>query len=83
VSGQRGPSLEGLFGKQVRLANGETVTADLDYIRESILNPSTKLVAGYQHLMPTYRNQLNPDQINELVEYVRSLRGEDPSATGR
>ena len=82
VSGQRGPSLEGLFGKDVRLAGGETVTADLEYIRESILSPNAKLVAGYQRLMPTYRNQLNPDQVNELVEYVRSLRGEDPKAKG-
>jgi len=83
VSGQRGPALEGLFGKQVKLSTGQVVTADVEYIRESILSPSTKLVAGYQHLMPTYRNQLSPDQINELVEYVRSLRGSDPKATGQ
>jgi cytochrome c oxidase subunit 2 len=82
VSGQRGPALEGLFGKEVRLAGGDVVTADLEYIRESILNPNAKLVSGYQRLMPTYRHQLNPDQVNELVEYVRSLRGEDPRAKG-
>ncbi len=82
VSGQRGPALEGLFGKEVRLANGDVVTADVEYLRESILNPNARLVAGYQRLMPTYRNQLNPDQVNQLVEYVRSLRGEDPSAKG-
>lgn len=74
-SGQRGPALEGLLGKQVKLTNGETITADLEYIRESILSPSSKIVAGYQPLMPTYRNQLNSEQINLLVEYVRSLRG--------
>jgi cytochrome c oxidase subunit 2 len=82
VSGQRGPSLEGLFGKQVRLTSGDVVLADQEYIRESILNPNAKLVAGYPRLMPTYRNQLNPDQVNQLVEYVKSMRGEDPSAKG-
>jgi cytochrome c oxidase subunit 2 len=76
-SGQRGPSLEGLHGKEVKLADGRTVVADEEYIRESILNPNTKIVAGYQPLMPTYRNQLDPEQINLIVEYVKSLRGGD------
>jgi cytochrome c oxidase subunit 2 len=75
VSGQRGPSLEGLFGKEVKLSDGDVVVADAEYIRESILNPNAKLVSGYQRLMPTYRDQLTPEQINQLVEYVRSLRG--------
>jgi cytochrome c oxidase subunit 2 len=83
VSGQRGPSLEGLFGKQVKLSTGEVVTADLEYIRESILSPNAKVVAGYQRLMPAFKNQLNPDQVNQLVEYVRSLRGGEPSQVGK
>ncbi len=72
-TGPRGPALEGLFGKEVRLANGETVIANQEYIRESILNPNAKLVQGYQQLMPTYKDQLSSDQVNELIEYVRSL----------
>ncbi len=72
-AGQRGPSLEGLFGTQVKLANGQTVLADQDYIRESILNPSAKVVAGFQVLMPMYRTQLTQEQLNQLVEYVKSL----------
>ena len=43
----RGPSLRGVFGSQVTLANGEKVIADEDYIRESILTPTAKIVAGY------------------------------------
>ena len=42
-----GPVLNGLFGSQVTLANGEKVVADNDYIRESILNPQAKIVAGF------------------------------------
>lgn len=72
-TGPRGPALNGLWGKQVKLASGQMVTADQEYIRESILDPNAKLVAGYQQLMPTYKNQLSQEQVNHLIEYVRSL----------
>ncbi len=74
-SGQRGPALDGLFGSIVTLSGGDKVAADADYLRESILNPGAKVVKGYQLLMPTYRNQLTPEQVNELVEYVKQLGG--------
>jgi cytochrome c oxidase subunit 2 len=72
-TGQRGPSLEGLWNTQVKLANGSTVVADQEYVRESILNPGSKIVAGYPQIMPAYRNQLSQDQVNQLIEYIRSL----------
>ena len=72
-SGPRGPALEGLYGSQVKLADGKTVVADQEYIRESILNPAVKVVSGYQALMPLYRNQLTQEQLNQLVEYVKTL----------
>lgn len=72
-AGQRGPSLDGLWGKQVKLSSGATVVADQNYVRESILNPASKIVSGYQVLMPLYRNQLNEDQVNQLIEYIRTL----------
>jgi cytochrome c oxidase subunit 2 len=72
-SGQRGPALDGLFGSEVVLSNGQRVLADQEYIRESILSPAAKTVKGFQVLMPTYRTQLTPDQVNQLVEYVKSL----------
>src|SRR5271154_3964604 len=46
----RAPSLDGVFGGQVKLADGSTVIANEGYIRESILNPNSKIVAGYQPL---------------------------------
>ncbi len=75
-SSQRGPSLDGLFGKQVALINGEKVVADQEYLRESILNPAAKITQGYLPFMPTYRNQLSHEQINQLVEYVKGLGGQ-------
>ncbi len=69
----RGPSLAGVFGSQVRLANGQTVMADEAYIRESILTPQMKQVEGYGPLMPTFQGLVNEDGMLSLIEYVKSL----------
>jgi len=69
----RGPSFVGLYGAPVKLSNGQTVLADDAYIRESILNPSAKIVAGYTPLMPTFQGQLGEEQILQLTAYIKSL----------
>jgi cytochrome c oxidase subunit 2 len=69
----RGPKLDGLFGKPVQLANGETVTADEGYLRESIVNPAGKVVAGYQPIMPTYQGLVSEEGLMQLVAYIQSL----------
>ena len=75
----RCPSLVGLFGKTVQLAGGGTVKADEAYIRESILQPSAKVVAGYQPIMPTFQGLVTEEGVLQLVEYVKSL-GPKPGA---
>ncbi len=72
----RAPRLDGLFGSEVRLRSGRTVIADEQYVRESILEPQAKIVAGYESpsVMPTYRGQVDEDDLVELVELVRSLQ---------
>src|SRR5919204_2185649 len=47
------PPLQGVFGQPVLLSDGSTVLADQTYVRESILVPSAKIVAGYQPIMPS------------------------------
>src|SRR6185295_1655795 len=69
----RGPALEGVFGKTVKLQDGGTVTADEAYVRESILNPRAKVVAGYQPIMPTFQGQVTEEQLLELAAYIKSL----------
>ena len=78
----RGPSLQGVFGSQVTLANGQTVVADENYIRESILTPQAKLVEGFQPLMPTFQGLVNEDGVASLVEHIKSLAG-SPQASAR
>jgi cytochrome c oxidase subunit 2 len=69
----RGPSLAGLFGKEVQLQDGSVVKADEDYIRESIMNPRAKLVAGYEPIMPTFGGQIGEDGVLQLIAYIKSL----------
>jgi cytochrome c oxidase subunit 2 len=83
---ERGPSLYGLYGKQVKMAGGETQTADNDYMRESILNPYSHLVAGYTNTMPDYGHpagQLTEEDIDKLLLYIKSLSaGTTPPPAG-
>lgn len=72
-SNERAPTLAGLFGQQVPLDDGSTVLADEAYIRESILFPNERVVAGYQPIMPTYEGRIDEEQLLQLVEYIRSL----------
>lgn len=69
----RCPNLTSLFGSTVKLTGGGTVHADEAYIRESILNPATKVVEGYQPLMPTFQGLVTEEQVVQLIEYVKSL----------
>jgi cytochrome c oxidase subunit 2 len=77
---QRCPPLENLFGSTVQLNDGRSISVDEDYLRESILNPNAKIVAGFQPVMPTYQGQLSEEQIYHLVEYIKSLSAAPPSA---
>jgi cytochrome c oxidase subunit 2 len=74
----RGPNLQGAYGKQVLLEDGRTVVADDNYVRESILNPTAKIVAGFKPVMPTFQGLVTDEQLNALVAYVKSL-GQQPA----
>jgi cytochrome c oxidase subunit 2 len=78
----RGPSLVGLFGREVELEGGETITADEEYVRESIINPRAKQVAGYPSIMPTFQGQISDEGLQQIVAYLKSLaaNGAQPSA---
>ncbi len=72
-SSARAPILNGVFGTQVTLQDGTKVTANEDYIRESILNPAAKIVQGYQPIMPTFKGQVTEEELIQLVNYVKTL----------
>jgi cytochrome c oxidase subunit 2 len=68
-----GPPLNTVFGSEVVLRGGGRVLADENYIRESVLDPQAKIVAGYDPVMPTYKGRLKDDEISALIAYLKSL----------
>lgn len=76
--GKVGPSWKGLFGSERILAKGgEQTRADETYLRESITNPSAKVVKGFEKFdtgMPIYAGILNESQIESLILYIKSLK---------
>jgi cytochrome c oxidase subunit 2 len=71
--GVRCPPLVNVYGQPQRLSDGTTVVADESYLRESILNPGAKIVAGYNNIMPTFQGQLDEEQLSQLLTYIKSL----------
>lgn len=70
-----GPAYVGLYGSEVVLADGTTVTADEAYLRESITDPAAKKVEGYQVPMPT--NNLTDAEVDEIIAYITELAATD------
>ena len=83
AEGGRGPALQGLFNSQMPLNNSQVVKADENYIRESILNPQAKIVAGFGPIMPSFQGQVSEEQLMQLAAYIKSLsanKTETPNA---
>jgi cytochrome c oxidase subunit 2 len=76
VDGQAkiGPPLNGLFGTEQTMKDGSKVLVDENYIRESILEPQAKVVAGYEPVMPTYKGRLKEEELSAIIAYLKSLR---------
>jgi YHS domain-containing protein/mono/diheme cytochrome c family protein len=74
------PPLAGLSGKAVRLQGAVAIADDL-YLRQSIVDPEAKIVAGYSLLMPSYRGRLADSEIDDLVSYLHSLGPAEGSAS--
>lgn len=66
-----GPTWKGLYGSEVELSDGTTVTADEIYIKESITDPGAKIVKGYANMMPHFT--LSQEEVNQLFAYIQSL----------
>jgi cytochrome c oxidase subunit 2 len=70
-SGFRAPVLNNLYGRTVKLADGSEITADAAYIKESIIAPMTKVVAGYQPVMPNYQGQFTDEEMEALIAAMK------------
>ena len=70
-SAATGPTWKGLYGHDVTLEDGSTVTADDAYIHESIVDPMAKIVQGFPPAMPPFT--LSDDEINAIIAYMKTL----------
>ncbi len=77
----RGPKLDGVFGSTGKMVGGEEVVKDDNYLVESILYSSKRVVDGYTPLMPAFANQLTVDDVNNLIAYIKSLGGAETAGT--
>ena len=59
-----------------------TVKVDDNYLRESILNPAAKVVAGYQPVMPTYKGQISEEQLLQLLNYIKTMAPQQAALGG-
>jgi len=81
-SGQgRGPSLKDIVGTTVELQDGSTAVVDDAYLRESILTSQAKIVKGFQPLMPTFQGLISEENLQALIEHVKSKSPNATSAT--
>jgi len=69
-----GPTWKGLAGSVRPLTDGSEVVADDTYLFNSIVDPRSQIVEGYEAVMPVFfADQLDEQQIDDLVEYIKSL----------
>jgi cytochrome c oxidase subunit 2 len=66
-----GPSWKGLFGKTQTLASGQTLQVDEAYLRESIFQPTAKIVTGFPPIMPP--GMLSEQEAKAIIDFIRTL----------
>ena len=71
-----GPSLFQKWGKEENLDGGAKVTFDENYVRESIMDPQAKIVAGFPKPspMPSFQGQLSESELAAIIEYIKGLK---------
>jgi cytochrome c oxidase subunit 2 len=62
-----------MWGEERVFDDGSSTIIDANYIRSSILEPQTQIVAGYQGVMPTYQGLLNDRELDALIAFLKSL----------
>lgn len=69
-----GPTFRGMYLRQEKMSDGQTITVDEAFITQSMMDPGAHLAAGYPNVMPTFQGQLEGAETAAIVEYIKSLR---------
>lgn len=78
-SATRGPNQEGLAARAEERAKEAGLSSGLEYLVESIVDPSAYIVEGYDNIMPKVYDapiMLNREQIQAVLTYLQTLGGE-------
>lgn len=70
-----GPTFKGVWGRKEELSDGSTVVVDENYVRESILVPTAKVVKGFQPVMPPFKGVLSDKEIDALIAFLKEQKG--------
>ncbi|MDX2131684.1 MAG: cytochrome c oxidase subunit II [Planctomycetota bacterium] len=69
-----GPTWLNAYGATHEMTNGEQVTVDDAYILESIMEPSKRVVKGFENgNMPSFRGLLTPTQVDGIIQFMKSI----------
>ena len=71
---KNGPSFKDLFGKERKFTDGTSTVADANYIRNSTLEPQSKIVNGFRPIMPTFKGQLTDQDITAIIAFIKSQK---------
>jgi cytochrome c oxidase subunit II len=78
-SNKTGPSWKDLYGNpKIELEGGGVVTADENYIRESIYEPAAKVHKGFPNQMVSFQGTVNQEQLSDIIAYMRSISVHTP-----
>jgi cytochrome c oxidase subunit 2 len=69
-----GPTFRGCFGRKEILQDGTEITVDENYIKESIIEPSAKVVKGFSPVMPSFKGLLSDQEIDAVIDYLKTLK---------
>lgn len=69
-----GPSFKGVFGRKQTLQDGQEITVDENYTRESLSEPQAKIVKGFQPVMPSFKGMLSDEEISAIIAYLKTLK---------
>lgn len=69
-----GPSWKGIFGRPEKMNDGKEYMVDANYLRESMMVPSAKVVAGYDNIMPVFQGLLREREISALIQFIKAQK---------
>lgn len=75
-----GPTWQNLYNNEHQYADGSTVLADDNHIRESIYEPAAKIRAGYPNQMVSYQGNISTEQLGWVIAYMKTLSEATPEA---